>query len=230
MKLEIGYNFDIEIRCEKYSQFTDNQISIMYISDFHFNSFAEKTVIKLLDIIEKHNPTILIFGGDYTDTKRGFLYFETLLQRLKYRQNLFLIAGNHDYFFGIDKIKKVAEKNNFFYLENQYKKLIINDIEIVIDGTIETQRECPKQFRILCLHEPRSIDFENYDLVFAGHLHGCQFVFWENEQGLFPGKWFYKWNFLKKTIGNCQYFISKGIGDTLAIRYNCKRDIILIKY
>jgi uncharacterized protein len=48
-------------------------------------------------------------------------------------------------------------------------------------------------------------------------------------KGLFPGRFFYKWNILEKQIDGCLYAISKGVGDTLPIRYDCPKDILLVE-
>jgi predicted MPP superfamily phosphohydrolase len=81
------------------------------------------------------------------------------------------------------------------------------------------------------MHKPTDIKHfaERYNLAFAGHLHGCQFVLWKSNQKLFPGNFFYQFNILESIKNNCHYFISKGLGDTLPIRYNCKRDLIFIE-
>jgi predicted MPP superfamily phosphohydrolase len=84
---------------------------------------------------------------------------------------------------------------------------------------------------ILCLHQPITLKPRKhpYQLVFAGHLHGSQFVFWQTPQGLYPGRWFYTWNRLQDWRDHCLYIISKGLGDTLPIRYNCKKDMIFVR-
>jgi len=52
----------------------------------------------------------------------------------------------------------------------------------------------------------------------------------QTPNGLYPVKWRYKWNILDKTYGRCYYILSKGLGDTFPIRYNCRRDAILVTF
>lgn len=33
---------------------------------------------------------------------------------------------------------------------------------------------------------------------------------------------------LKALAGDCQYYISRGLGDTLPIRYNCPKELIVV--
>ena len=58
--------------------------------------------------------------------------------------------------------------------------------------------------RVLCAHNPRiwktSRD-AGYDLVLAGHLHGCQLVACEYRDRLFPGALFYPYCFLSHQRG-----------------------------
>ncbi len=231
MKLEIGYKSSFEIRKEVIFLENTPNFCILYLSDLHLNRFSEALIRQILICIETQNPDILLLGGDYVDTQSGFIYFEKLLKILSQRQNVFAIAGNHDYFFDLKKIKNTCEKHNIQWIENDYKILTINDLKIQIVGKKPLQNQPCADFNILCLHEPIAIKpFQTqFNVVFAGHLHGCQIVFWQTQKGLFPGKFFYQWNILKTKIGNCLYLVSKGLGDTLPIRFNCKRDVILVE-
>jgi uncharacterized protein len=105
---------------------------------------------------------------------------------------------------------------------------------ITLPGTSPVTRTATPQetadFSILLLHRPIDVRkiAHTYNLIFAGHLHGGQAVLWSTCKGLFPGRLVYKWNRLSVDYGNCQYLISKGLGDTLPIRYNCRKDSILV--
>lgn len=231
-RLEIGYNFPIIVREEQYCYNELESFSLMYLSDFHFNAFNGSLVLKIIKIIQYHKPTILLLGGDYVDTKSGFRHFTRLLYAISDHKNVFAVAGNHDYFYGIESIKKSMLANNIKWIEKQSAFINIKNKTIQIDGnytnTIDIQHN---HFRILCLHKPININevATKYNLAFAGHLHGNQWVLWQNQKGLYPGRLLYRWNVLKEQIGNCHYYISRGLGDTLPIRFNCDREILLVK-
>ncbi|TGM01930.1 metallophosphoesterase [Leptospira jelokensis] len=231
MKLEIGYNFPFEVRYETLTYNGKDDFSILFLSDLHLNHFTKPKTNSIIQKIEELNPTIILFGGDYVDTNQGLLQLDCLLQSISHRQNLFAIAGNHDHFFGIGKIKRVMESNQVVWLETQSMELQINGTKIEIFGYLQKHVEKNADISILVLHNPNSIDKINvhHDIIFAGHLHGCQFVFWEKRNGLYPGKLFYKWNVLKGIYAHCHYFISKGLGDSLPVRFNCKRDMIFLQ-
>ncbi len=230
MKLEIGYNHDFEIRRESYHNSEGVGFSVLFLSDLHLNKFSVSLVLKLKKSIEEINPTVIILGGDYVDTSKGLKPFNELLDTLSRRSNVFAIAGNHDYFFGIEKIKEVITQNNITWLDQESKTINIDGVNIKISNNPKEPYSPFDDFRILCIHKPITIDDKQntINLIFAGHLHGCQFVFWSTTKGLYPGRLFYKWNILKRSIGESLYIISKGLGDTLPIRYNCKKDMVLV--
>lgn len=230
MRLEIGYNHSFEIRRETVFADCEERFRILYFSDLHFNKYSAPICKKLILTIEELNPSVVLIGGDLADSKNGLIYLDDLLQSLSQRENVFVVAGNHDYFLGIEHIKNCIIKNNISWLEKDSTEIKIKNTSVHIAGNSIQEVKSNADFSLLFLHKPINIEESNhYDLVLAGHLHGCQFVFWEYDNALFPGKFFYKWNLLKKKIVNTSFFISKGLGDTLPIRYNCKRDVLLIE-
>jgi len=187
-------------------------------------------VEKLVEKIDLLNPTIVLLGGDYVDAAAGFPYFNQLLHALSARRHVFAIAGNHDRWTGLDKIEAMVVSHHIAWIEGKSIDLDLFDKKVCIEGNRPTKAAKQVDVAILCLHIP--IDIEpyqhGYDIVFAGHLHGSQLVFWETDKGLFPGRLFYRWNLRKTQIGSCHYFIGKGLGDTLPIRYNCEKEIIFL--
>ena len=230
MKLHIGKNPDFEIRRESCLSSKAGKFRVMYLSDLHCNSHSAEILSRILSAINELDPDIILLGGDYVDSPKGLKHFRDFIAEISKRNNVFAIAGNHDYYFGIDKIKNAFVEGNINWLEKQTMTIQIKSINITIVGNEPSWEGKNADFKILCLHKPLDIEeySTNYDMVFAGHLHGCQFVFWENNKGMYPGRAFYRWNMLRTMVGNCSYFISKGLGDTLPIRYNCKKDIILV--
>jgi uncharacterized protein len=229
-KLQMGYHHKIEVRSLKGWKTVPIGLNLMYVSDFHFNMFGGNTVNQILEIVRQYSPEIILLGGDYVDTKGGFVYFEKLVEGLKSCKNVFAIAGNHDYFYGIKSIQKICLESNINWLEKSSAMLNIDGFKIQIDS-IPNNEIFESDFVILCLHKPINpyLFQKKYDLMLAGHLHGSQIVLWKNEKGLFPGRFFYKWNILETYIGDCLYAISKGVGDTLPIRFDCTKDILLVK-
>ncbi|MEO6550520.1 MAG: metallophosphoesterase [Ferruginibacter sp.] len=231
MKLEIGSNDHFEVRHEIYPAEITGGFSILYLSDLHLNRFKTSIIAKILSRIHDLNPDIILLGGDYIDFKSQLVHLDKLLKGLSHRKNVLAIAGNHDYRFGVGTIEKLMKENQISWIENDSITLTINNNTIQIDGSKPSGKINPADFSILCLHHPIDIKLfkNNYQLAFAGHLHGCQFVFWQNDKGLYPGRLFYKWNTLLQTSNDCRYYISKGMGDTLPVRLNCSKEMIFVE-
>ena len=231
MKLEIGSNDHFEVRHEIYPANITGAFSILYLSDLHLNRFGKSIIEKIVSHINELDPDIILLGGDYVDFKRQLVHLDRLLKGLSHRKNVLAIAGNHDYRFGVDTIEKLMKANHIGWIENDSVTLSINNNTIRIDGSKPVAEKSQADFSILCLHEPVDINLfkNNYHLAFAGHLHGCQFVFWQNHKGLYPGRLFYKWNTLLKSQDDCRYYISKGMGDTLPVRLNCSKEMIFVQ-
>lgn len=228
--LETGYNSRFETRMERVFCNVGSRIRILYLSDLHFTKRSEKMAAKLVEEVKKLHPDLVLLGGDYIDANAGLVPLDRMLQGVSGAAPTLAVAGNHDRFFGIEAVKKLMEKNQVRWIEGASVDLSLKGSCIRIDGNIAAAVNSDSAVRILCLHKP--LDPAKlrtaYHLAFAGHLHGGQCVLWQNEKGLFPGRWFYKWNRLKALVGDCHYYISRGLGDTLPVRYNCPKEIIAV--
>lgn len=223
---------NFEIRKHQITAKVKQSFSVLYLSDFHFNAYSQAVAHWILEQVDKLKPDIILLGGDYVDTSKGLPVLEALLKGIASTSNCFAVAGNHDYFFGIEKIKSRLIKHGIKWIENDSTLIQLGATPIRINGNqIHSPISTGYDFSILCTHNPKVLngDLSSYQLAFAGHLHGSQVVLWQNIRGLFPGKLFYKWNILGKRIKDCTCYISKGLGDTLPIRFNCKKDIIFVE-
>ena len=85
-------------------------------------------------------------------------------------------------------------------------------------------------FRILCAHNPsiwRAARESGYDLVLAGHLHGCQGVLFEAGGRLYPGALFYPHNHIRQAWNGSRLLVSMGCSDLIPIRWGCPREIVV---
>ncbi len=229
MKLEIGYNHDFDIRYYQCDNAKISGIRILYLSDFHFNSKSGRQVDQIHFQVKKLCPDLILLGGDYVDSKKGLRFLEMMLDGFAGCRHIVAVAGNHD-LRKLAIIQGIMEAHAVVWLLNESLLLPWGNKTIQIDSRIGAERSAAVDFAILCLHKPVDISVVNsqYQLAFAGHLHGCQFVFWQTTRGLYPGRWFYKLNRLSVNVGKTNYYISKGLGDTMPLRYNCRKDIILV--
>jgi uncharacterized protein len=200
-------------------------LSVLYLSDFHWNAFSAPMAQQLAALVQAEKPDILLLGGDYVDTARGLAHLDFFLKTAVATCSVWAIAGNHDYFFGIKTIRQSMLMHGVQWLEKSSAAFVLRGITVQLDTRHSLRHERLADVQILCLHEPFDLLPDNpYDLALAGHLHGSQVVLWENERGLYPGRWFYRWNVRQAQVGDCLYVVSCGLGDTLPVRVNCGRE------
>jgi predicted MPP superfamily phosphohydrolase len=85
-------------------------------------------------------------------------------------------------------------------------------------------------FQVLCAHHPHVVKKarrQGYNLVLAGHLHGCQVVAFEYRDRLFPGAMFYPYCCLSRQLGSTRLVVSRGVSDRVPIRWQCPREVVL---
>lgn len=230
MKLEAGYKHDFEVRALAHYAPVQEAFSVMYLSDFHFNRFSGPIIEKIVNCINSYDPDIILLGGDYADTKEGLQHVETLAKGIGHRKNAFAIAGNHDHFYGLRKVRSIFEMHHIQWLDKKAVNIEVNTSAVCIAPVNGIDTILSHKFSIICQHRPKEIKHinEGGHLIFSGHLHGSQFVLWQHGEALYPGRLFYKWNVLTRIKNNDHYIISKGLGDTLPVRYNCKKDLIFV--
>ena len=241
MKLAIGYQDCFEIRRYDYPLSMGAGLRIVYLSDLHFNRFSGPMAGRILLALEELRPDLVLLGGDYVDSSRGLRYFEHMMRNLPEQATVAAVAGNHDR-IKRRRLRAIVEGAGGIWVEDGGLDLLLRGVRVRIHGTVEPATGSSGKetvtgsgwqvaiLNILLLHRP--IDpkeaADRYHLIFAGHLHGCQVVLRKTGKGLYPGRWLYRWNRLDWRSGDCHYFISKGLGDTLPIRYDCPKDIILV--
>jgi uncharacterized protein len=225
--LEIGYNTSFEIKYQTVKAAIPSPVSIMYISDLHCRSYSKNIISQLAEKIHDLDPDVILLGGDYVDSVKGLQVFDAFLKALSGKA-VFAIAGNHDYYFGIERIRNAIERHGGRWIEKDSVLFQINDTSIRIDGNAPFDHSKKADLNILCLHRPRNISTwsRKYQVTYAGHLHGGQIVMWTRRGKLYPAAMFYPLNFLRAEEHGSVYLISKGMGDTLPVRWNCPKDII----
>jgi predicted MPP superfamily phosphohydrolase len=100
---------------------------------------------------------------------------------------------------------------------------------IAVSGP-EAEPHLDGHVRVLCAHDPRiwkRSRHAGYDLVLAGHLHGCQLVACEVRGRLFPGAIFYPYCFVRRRCGSTRLVVSRGVSDRVPIRFRCPREVVL---
>jgi len=145
----------------------DKDKEIYVIGDIHGNL---DTLLKLIEIINKNNPEIVIFLGDIVD--RGPKQLECLLIILALKildsQKYYLLKGNHEtlemnqyYGFFQDFVYRFNNSDNFSEILKLYNVLpicaTINDTILCLHGGIPQDNDVLKKLRGIKTKERESI-------------------------------------------------------------------------
>jgi uncharacterized protein len=225
MLLEIGARGKLIVRrhhfpCES------PKTTLLYASDLHLSGQTEHIVRQVIRAVQDAQPQVVLLGGDMVDSEGGFTELTTLIQQIHLVCPVWAISGNHERYVGVDKVRACVEAAQGNWLDETSFCLAPT---IQIDGNCHSSTD-PDKFSILCAHEPDIFPQAvqaGYKLVLAGHLHGSQFVLSGFRGKLYPGAWFFRWNGDIFHQGNSTLIVSRGANDTMPIRWNCPREVIV---
>lgn len=104
---------------------TFDGMKIVQISDMHLGSWtSEKPLEEAVNMINKMEPDLILFTGDLVNfaTKEAFR-FEDTLKKLKSKEGIFCILGNHDYGDYVSWPSKKAKHDNMKAMYDIYRRL-----------------------------------------------------------------------------------------------------------
>jgi len=200
--------------------------SLVQVSDVHYGMLTEsKRLTKIVNRVNELQPDIVVITGDLVD--EGVSHMEEMaapLSRLKARQGVFAITGNHEYYAGVDRATSILRKAGIKVLRNEVH-ILPGGIQLLgIDDPTGSRRmgnpipdfdqllsRLDRQLpSILLYHQP--IHFEKVasagvDLQLSGHTHGGQ---------LFPIRYISQmiypltpgWH----QMGKSYLYVSRGVG------------------
>jgi len=227
--LEIGLNHALHIREERLSTRRD-ACRLLYVSDLHLrNGRSNGLCRQVLDSVTRSTPDVVLLGGDLVDRASELITLRELVGRLHDVAPVLAIAGNHDRQIGIDRVREAVVHGGGQWIHDGVARVTHGERVIAISGP-ETTQHLDGHVRVLCAHDPRvwkTSRHAGYDLVLAGHLHGCQLVAGEYRDRLFPGAIFYPYCFLSHHPGSTRLVVSRGVSDLVPIRWRCPREVVL---
>ncbi|MCX2717150.1 metallophosphoesterase [Helicobacter sp. MIT 21-1697] len=168
-----------------------NKKTIAMITDVHIGkalggAFLSKVVAK----INALQPDIVVIVGDLVDNKIGEVKADlNPLKDLQSKEGVYYVAGNHEYYHGIDDILAYLHTLNLTILHNTNIELEDLNLAGVSDlaglrfnylkpDLASAKKDMnPHKPSILLAHQPkfvRSNDVSDFDVVLCGHTHAGQ--------------------------------------------------------
>lgn len=214
------------------------ECTIVFFSDTHFGKdYSEKNIERIVKRINRSEPDLVIFGGDFLDNyardreELDLEYIGAELSKIEASYGKFAVWGNHDYGGGAVRVyQEMMTDGGFQVLENE--SCLIEELNMKVFGyddyllgrTEESLYQIQSQyFNLIAAHEPVVADLiENTgdNLLLTGHTHGGQVGIPAIREKVIPkgSGGYVKGLYTKEEIGtqsSLQMFVSSGIGTTL---------------
>ena len=240
--LLIIWSFFIEpnlLVVKRYSAPELGNTKIVFASDFHISKHDKHRLNRIVNLINKHSPDLVLFGGDFIkghDGKNTLSIEEQAEVFSKINAPIISVLGNHDGWYDKSRVANALEKNGIVVLSNSSKKIngiYVSGVEDIQTGypDIELALSGTERPRILLTHSP-DIYYdvkESVDLILAGHVHGGQVYIPFLGAPTVPS--IYGSKFARGVIFETKnkMIITKGLGTSiLPIRFFSVPEIILI--
>ena len=222
--LEWGGSGPLLVREECVQLGLARSLRVLYASDLHLGRLWTRTVPgELVRAVLETKPDLILLGGDLADNRQGLHALRECIQYLVAIAPVHAIPGNHDERTGLAEVRAAVNAGGGHWLPDQPIDGLVR-----IDGRVDAVAHTGP--RLLCTHHPGDFPAAaaaGYGLVLAGHLHGGQCVLATRQGRLYPAAWIYRWHGLRFAEGGAVLLVSRGAGDTLPIRFNCPREVIL---
>ena len=206
---------------------------ILHVSDLHL--WRSNRVLREIDeAMARWQPDIAALTGDYADTPWGQEVALTWVGELARKLPVCWIAGNHDRWWGEAFLRRLGAIEGAHAIDRADTWLRGSEGS-GIRFTTWSRRRCPGDPAptVVLMHDPSIIGDGQPDdgeyVILAGHLHGGQVTLWHDRHGRpQPAGMFYRRLDGRVALGPSDLIVSRGVGDTLPIRFRVPREIVIV--
>ena len=227
--LEVGLSLALHVREERLSARHD-ACRLLYVSDIHLRrGRSDRLCRQVIESAQRCDADAVLLGGDLVDGLSELSKLSQLVGTLSEVAPVLAMGGNHDRQVGLNRVRDAVMAGGGQWIHDGVARVTHGSRVIAVSGPGAAPL-ADGDVRILCAHNPRIWKTSRqcgYDLVLAGHLHGCQVVAFEYRDRLFPGAIFYPYCFLSHQCGSTRLVVSRGVSDLVPIRWRCPREVVL---
>jgi uncharacterized protein len=167
---------------------------IAHISDLHLGrGLSPKHLQGTIDLINTIQPDLVAITGDFVDRTAGEVFDDLVsaLRQLQSRDGIVAVMGNHDYYHGVNGVRRALRASGVIDLSNCVHTLHRGDARLHIagvdnvaeghdclDAVLDQLPDTDTDATVLLVHEPDFADLSaptgRFDLQLSGHTHGGQ--------------------------------------------------------
>jgi predicted MPP superfamily phosphohydrolase len=225
-------------------------LRILHLSDLHLMHYV--TVDDLAAVLAEAKilqPHLVLLTGDVADDLRLLPDTLDMLEAFAAPLGAFACLGNHEYFRGVGRVRRIFDSSPVPLLVDQAVKLQFGSTSFYVGGiddprlmgakdyaffrrTIDATLEQAGTgaFSVLMSHRPDALDYASevgVDLTLAGHTHGGQIGL--GGRSLFESAWpdRYLWGHYQRR--GSHLYTSSGVGHWFPFRLGCPREAPVIE-
>jgi predicted MPP superfamily phosphohydrolase len=188
-------------------------------------------LLALRALARRERPDVCVLGGDFIESRKVLPLFACLVRCFARVCPCIALPGNHDLGRFHEVVRDAVLKNGGKWLPEDPRVIVTNRagdrLVIASDKQVAASETEPL---LAVAHDPAELDGVTLpagSVVLAGHLHGGQWVLSSKNGRLLPAAWFYRHTWLRRRRVGVEWIVSRGAGDTLPLRWNCPREVIL---
>jgi predicted MPP superfamily phosphohydrolase len=196
-------------------------LKLMWITDIHLGGAGGlDTAARVLRTAKEIRPDIIVIGGDMVETQKKIPLLGRLVKGLVRIAETHVLPGNHDRWVGLDAIEKSITGAGAKWHPHP---------GFVLSGKKARRLSAVSPGDLVFVHNPSCLNLieVRWKVAFAGHLHGGQVVLWRRGGREYPGAFLSEWNGPLIDSSKGPVIVSRGVHDTLPIRWNCPREVVL---
>ena len=217
-------------------------LKIFHLSDPHLHHYVTLSDLEeVLTAAEKYRPDITLVTGDIADDLNLLPDAIKLIEQLNSPLGSFASLGNHEYFRGVERVKRTFDKFNTPLLVDEGVIVPVGNLKLMIGGADDPVRMRVRSveffrnsidylltrqplgdFSILMSHRPYALEYaaeKEFDMVLAGHTHGGQIGFMG--RSVFESVWPDRYLWGEYSMGKTKLYTSSGMGHWFPFRLGC---------
>src|SRR5688572_27487552 len=116
--IEVGARRPLLVRRESVASIGAGK-RLLFASDLHLRKNGPPHIVDgLLEIAWRESPDLVLLGGDLVDSASGLEALRSLVQKLSRVAAVCAVAGNHDRWVGVDRVRAAVVVGGGQWLED----------------------------------------------------------------------------------------------------------------